>query len=163
MNILRIIEDVMPMIYHFKAKTGRPPYDDMPFFRAFFALNFFAISSVTLLIKTLQSDPNLRQLCGFKKVPANSSFSRHLNIFSKENIMNEILNAIVKRAYKDLPIIHVCRDSTAIIAPEKVIKKAEGKAQKARKAAKRKPKSGKRAFTTETTALFRRSYKFKYS
>jgi hypothetical protein len=125
MNMLRIIEDVMPVIFHPKARTGRPPYDDMAFFRAFLALNYFAIPSVTLLIKTLKSDPNLRQLCGFHKVPVNSSFSRHLNIFSNMDIMNKTLEAMVKRAYKDLPIIHVCRDSTAIRAREKVVKKTK--------------------------------------
>jgi hypothetical protein len=106
-NMLRVIEEVMPAIYHPRARTGRPPFDDMAFFRAFLALNYFAIPSVTLLIKTLKSDPNLRQLCGFRKVPANSSFSRHLDMFSSLNILNEILDAMVK---KDLPVIHVCRD-----------------------------------------------------
>jgi hypothetical protein len=132
MNMLRIIEEVMPAVYHPKARTGRLPYGDMAFFRAFLALNYFSLTSVTLLIKTLKSDPNLRQLCGFKKVPANSSFSRHLNIFSSINIMNEILDAMVKKAYKDLPVIHVCRDSTAITARERVVKKMDKKATKKR-------------------------------
>jgi hypothetical protein len=73
--MLRIIEGVMPTVYHPKARTGRPPYDDMAFFRSFLALNYFAIPRVALLIKTLKSDPSLRQLCGFKRVPVNSSFS----------------------------------------------------------------------------------------
>ena len=130
MNMLRIIEDVMPTIYHSKARTGRPPYDDAAFFRAFLALNYFAIPSVTLLIKTLKSDPNLRQLCGFKRVPVNSSFSRHLNAFSRLNIMEMTLDAMVRKAYKDLPIIHVCRDSTAIMAREKITKKTKEKNKK---------------------------------
>jgi hypothetical protein len=129
-NMLRVIEDVMPKLYHPRARTGRPPFDDMAFFRAFLALNYFAIPSVTLLIKTLKSDPNLRQLCGFRKVPANSSFSRHLDIFSSLNIVNEILDAMVKKAYNGLPIIHICRDSTAIMAREKVGKKPEEKDKK---------------------------------
>ena len=140
MNMLRVIEDVMPAVYHPKAKTGRPPYDDMAFFRAFLALNYFAIPSVTLLIKTLRSDPNLRQLCGFKKVPVNSSFSRHLDIFSSLNLLNEILDALVKKAYRDLPIIHVCRDSTAITAREKVVKGTEEKDKKPVKKRGRPPK-----------------------
>jgi hypothetical protein len=130
MNMLRVIEDVMPVVYHPKARTGRPAYDDMAFFRAFLALNYFAIPSVTLLIKTLKSDPNLRQLCGFQKVPVNSSFSRHLDIFSSLNILNETLDALVKKAYKNLPVIHVCRDSTAIAAREKAVKKDAGKGKK---------------------------------
>jgi len=101
MNLLRIIESAMPTVYHQRAKTGRPPYDDMAFFRAFFAMNYFAIPTVTLLIKTLKSDPNIRQLCGFRKIPSNSSFSRHLEVFSCMNVLNETLDAMVKTAYKD--------------------------------------------------------------
>jgi hypothetical protein len=129
-NMLRLIEDVMPMPRRPCARTGRPRYNDMAFFRSFFALNYFAIPSITLLIKTLKSDPNLRQLCGFKKVPSNASFSRRLEVFSSLNILPEILDAIVKRAYKDLPVIHVCRDSTAINAREKISKKVEEKVKK---------------------------------
>jgi len=140
MNMLRIIEDVMPTIYHSKARTGRPPYDDAAFFRAFLALNYFAIPSVTLLIKTLKSDPNLRQLCGFQRVPVNSSFSRHLNAFSSLNIMEMTLDSMVKKAYKGLPIIHVCRDSTAIMAREKIAKKTKEKDKKPVKKRGRPPK-----------------------
>ena len=81
MNMLRIIEDAMPTVSNGYAGTGRPPYENMAFFRAFYAQCYFAIPSVTLLIKTLKSDPNLRQLCGFKKVPGNSNFSRRLSVF----------------------------------------------------------------------------------
>ena len=48
--------------------------------RAFFAQGYYNIPSVTLLIIKLKSDPNLRQLCGFKRVPGNSSFSRKLSV-----------------------------------------------------------------------------------
>jgi hypothetical protein len=93
-----------------------------------------------LLIKTLKSDPNLRQLCGFKKVPSNASFSRRLKVFSDLNILPETLDAIVKRAYKDLPVIHVCRDSTAINAREKISKKVQEKVKKPVKKRGRPPK-----------------------
>jgi hypothetical protein len=125
MNMLRVIEDDMPKMYHPAKRTGRPPYEDMAFMRAFLAQSYFKISSVTLLIETLKSDPNMRQLCGFRKVPGKSSFSRHLQAFSGLNILHETLDAMVKRAYKDLPIIHVCRDSTAISAREKAPKKKQ--------------------------------------
>ena len=104
MSMLRVIEGAMPTVYHPRARTGRPPYDDMAFFRAFFVLSYFAVPSVTLLIKTLKSDPNLRQMCGFRKVPAHSSFSRHLTLFSSLNILEETLDAMVKQAYRELPV-----------------------------------------------------------
>jgi hypothetical protein len=139
-NMLRIIEDVMPIACRPYAGTGRPPYEDIAFFRAFFALSYFAIPSVTLLIKTLKSDPNLRQICGFRKVPCNASFSRRLNVFASLNILYEALDAMVKRAYKDLPVIHVCRDSTAIKAREGISKKAKERSEKPVKKRGRPPK-----------------------
>jgi len=140
LNMLRFIEELMPFVYTHKSRTGRPPYDNMPFMRAFYAQCYFVIPSVKLLIKTLKSDPNLRQLCGFKKVPDNSTFSRRLSTFSCCNILPQTLDKMVKKAYKDLPIIHVCRDSSAIPAREKVIKKPEDKAKKPAKRRGRPPK-----------------------
>ena len=140
MNMLQIIEGVMPKVYTYHARTGRPPYDNMAFFRAFFAQSYYAIPSVSLLIAKLKSDPNLRQLCGFKKVPGNSSFSRKLSTFSCVDILPETLDGMVDKAYKDLPIIHVCRDSSAIAAREKVLKKEEGKSEKPVKRRGRPPK-----------------------
>jgi hypothetical protein len=140
MGMLRFIEDTMPTIYSPYAGTGRRPYDNMAFFRAFFAQSYFAIPSVTLLITTLKSDPNLRQLCGFRKVPGNASFSRRLTIFSSLNILSDTLDDMVKKVYKDLPIIHVCRDSSAISAREKVPKKVKEKDEKPMKKRGRPPK-----------------------
>jgi len=108
-------------------------------------MNYFVIPTVTLLIKTLKSDPNIRQLCGFSKIPSNSSFSRHLEVFSRMNVLNETLDALVKTAYKDLPIIHVCRDSTAIHAREKAPKKTKEKAEKPLKKRGRPPKGSPKA------------------
>ena len=140
LNMLRFIEEHMPFIHTHKSITGRPPYDNMPFIRAFYAQCYFAIPSVKLLIKTLKSDPNLRQLCGFKKVPDNSTFSRRLSTFSCFNILPQTLDKMVEKAYKDLPIIHVCRDSSAIPAREKVVKKTEDKVKKPAKKRGRPPK-----------------------
>jgi hypothetical protein len=144
MNMLQIIEDAMPMIYSPYAGTGRRPYDNMAFYRAFYAQSYFAIPSVTLLIKTLRSDPNLRQLCGFRRVPGNSSFSRRLSVFSGLNILPGTLDDMVKKAYKGLPIIHVCRDSSAIAARERVPKKADEQAGKPAKRRGRPPKGSQK-------------------
>jgi len=140
LNMLRFIEEHMPFIHTHESRTGRPPYDNMPFIRAFYAQCYFAIPSVKLLIKTLKSDPNLRQLCGFKKVPDNSTFSRRLSTFSCFNILPQTLDKMVEKAYKDLPIIHVCRDSSAIPAREKVVKKTEDKVKNPAKKRGRPPK-----------------------
>jgi hypothetical protein len=52
---------------------------------------------------------------------------------------------MVKNAYKDLPVIHVCRDSTAITAREKAVKKPEEKDKKQAKRRGRPPKGSPKA------------------
>lgn len=129
-HILNIVEEALPPLYYPYAGNGRRPYEHKPFMRAFLAVSYFGIASVSLLIKTLQSDPNLRQLCGFRKVPSNATFSRRLQELSGWDIPNGILTKLVQRAYRNLPIIHVCRDSSAIPAREKPIDKPEGTGKK---------------------------------
>jgi hypothetical protein len=66
--ILQVIESCAPHLIHTYKGVGRKAYEYMNFFRAFFALNHFNIPTMKALVETLQSDPNLRQLCGFKKI-----------------------------------------------------------------------------------------------
>jgi IS5 family transposase len=92
------------------------------------------------LVELLQSDPNLRQLCGFKKVPSRATFSRRLTDISKADVMNDMLDTLVKQAYKDLPVIHICRDSTTIESRESPQAKNKEKLKKEPKKRGRKPK-----------------------
>lgn len=119
MFILQIIESFSPVVIHTYKGVGRKAYEYMNFFRAFFALCHFRIADMKTLAGTLQSDPNLRQLCGFKKVPSRATFSRRLNDFSKAGILDTILDTLVEEAYGKLPVIHICRDSTAIESRER--------------------------------------------
>jgi hypothetical protein len=122
-HILHIVEEALPPLYYPYAGNGRRPYEHKPFVRAFLALSYFGIASVSLLIKTLRSDSNLRQLCGFTNTPSNATFSRRLRDLSGWGIADGMLSSLVKRAYGKLPIIHVCRDSSAIPAREKPVDK----------------------------------------
>jgi hypothetical protein len=119
MFVLQIIESLSPLFIHPYKGIGRRAYEYMNFFRAFFALCHFKIADMKTLVRTLPSDPNLRQLCGFRKVPSRATFSRRLNNFSKADILDAILDALVKEAYGKLPVIHICRDSTAIESRER--------------------------------------------
>jgi hypothetical protein len=72
-------------------------------------------------------------LCGFKKVPGKSSFSRYFTELSESTLMRETLDQMVARTHKDTVVYHVSRDSTAIEAREKAVKKPEGKKEKKRR------------------------------
>ncbi len=128
-RIPHVIENIVKVRHSYKG-IGRRSYEYQLFFRAFFAQNYFRIPSMTLLIKTLQSDPNLRQLCGFKRVPSIATFSRRLKDLSDAYLMDEILEKLVKKAYRALPAMHLCRDSSVIAAREKVVTKERTKGQK---------------------------------
>jgi IS5 family transposase len=61
-------------------------------------------------------------------VPGKATFSRALEFLSEQGILEQTLDGMVSMAHKDLVVYHVNRDSTAIEAREKVVKKAEEKA-----------------------------------
>ena len=125
LHMLRILENHVPTLYRPYKGTGRKPYQLLPFLRSQLAKSFFQISTTTMLIERLKSDPNLRLLCGFNKVPGQASFSRIYSIFSQANIVPAIHDELTRETFKDKVVYHVCRDSTAISAREKVEKKKE--------------------------------------
>lgn len=149
-SLLQVIESCSPYLIHTYRGVGRKAYDYMNFFRAFFALTHFNIPNMKALVETLRSDPNLRQLCGFKKVPSRATFSRRLNDISKADVMNGILDNLVRQAYKGLPVIHICRDSTAIEARETPKEKNKEKEKKEPKKRGRKPKGAPKAIKEPT-------------
>jgi transposase len=139
LHVLRVMEGAQPPIVRRYAGTGRRPYEYQPFIRSAWAKHYFGIEKTKQLIQRLKSDPNLRLLCGFKKVPGRSSFSRYFTELSETTIMSETLDALVLQAHKDKVVYHVSRDSTAIAAREKIVKKAVEKRGKRRRG---RPKKG---------------------
>jgi transposase len=139
LHMLRVIEEAQPPIMRRYAGTGRKPYEYQPFIRSALAKQYFGIEQTKQLIVRLKADPNLRLLCGFRKVPGKSSFSRYFAELSETAIMNETLDALVVRAHKDRVVYHVSRDSTAIEAREKAVRKKPEKKAKRRRG---RPKKG---------------------
>jgi hypothetical protein len=130
LHMLRVIEEQVPTLIRPYAGTGRIPYQYTPFIRSFLAKGYFGIEKTSQLIQRLKGEPNLRLLCGFTDVPGKATFSRALEFLSGQRILEQTLDGIVTMAHKDLVVYHVNRDSTAIQAREKVVKKAEEQAGK---------------------------------
>ena len=122
LQVIRVIEEMMPPVIRRKARTGRPPYQLKPFIRSLFAKSIFQIERTKTLRERLVSEPNLRLLCGFEKVPSESAFSRVFAFLSKGDILEETHTTIVKKTHEGKVVYHVCRDSSAIAAREKVAK-----------------------------------------
>jgi hypothetical protein len=133
LRILQVIESNCSLNERTYAGAGRKPYPYFPFVRCSFAKRFFKIEKTSALIQRLKSDPNLRKLCGFDKVPGKATFSRSFSLLAGTNLMSDILCKLAAGAYKDSYACHISRDSTAIEARERVIKKKpENKAKKRR-------------------------------
>ena len=124
LHMIRVLEDSQKPLLRPYAGIGRRPYQYTGFLRSMWAKSFFGLGKTSMLINTLKNDPNLRLLCGFKKVPGRSSFSRAFSYLSGTNITSEILDTLVINTHKQRVVYHVCRDSTAIQAREKRPKKA---------------------------------------
>lgn len=123
LHMLRVLEDAQQPLYRPYAGVGRKPYQYTAFMRSIWAKNFFCIEKTSQLIDRLKTDPNLRQLCGFTKVPGKATFSRMLSCLSSTSIACETLDELVKNSHANRVVYHVNRDSTAIEAREKAVKK----------------------------------------
>jgi len=141
LHMLRCIEKFVPVLYRPYVGTGRIPYQYLPFLRSQFAKNFFQIETTTKLIERLKADPNLRLICGFEKVPGKSSFSRAFEYLSAIVKLDDIVGEFAKEEFKGKVVYHNNRDSTAINAREKVIRKKKEKSKKQLKKRGRRPKT----------------------
>ena len=105
---------------------GRKPKSRLAICKAFIAKAVYRLETTDLLIEYLKGCPNLRRLCGFEsawQVPSKSTFSRAFSQFSKDQILSEILDKLIKDKLGDKIVGHISRDATAIKAREKPVRK----------------------------------------
>jgi len=95
--------------------------------KAFTAKAVYNFETTGLLIEYLKGCKNLRRLCGWKTrhhVPSSPTFSRAFAEFAKGQLTQKIHETMVQQHCADKLAGHISRDSTAIVAREKPIKKA---------------------------------------
>lgn len=129
-QFIRILEmiNVEHFVFDSRGYVGRPPKNRHAIARAFIAKAIFNIADTKLLIDRLKSDKNLRRVCGFEtifQVPSESAFCRAFKEFSDLELPQRAHEAMIKFFYKDEIVGHVSKDSTAIVAREKPVKKEE--------------------------------------
>jgi hypothetical protein len=106
--------------------TGRPPKSRRAILNALIAKAFLNVSTTLSLIERLQSDNHLRLICGFasrRDIPSESVFSRVFAEFAETALPAQIHETIIKRAFAGVIVGHNLRDSTAIEAREKPLRK----------------------------------------
>lgn len=125
--------------------AGRPTADRVALATAFIAKSIWDLPTTRHLIDRILSDPALRRMCGWgrcSEVPSEATFSRAFALFAEGDLPGRMHEALIRSTLgrEDVIVGHLSRDSTAIEAREKPVRK-EGEHRKKRKdpAAKRKP------------------------
>jgi transposase len=122
LEVVRIEE----FIYSSQGFPGRPPQDRTAIARAFVAKTIYNMPTTRALLDRLETDSALRRICGWERkndVPDEWTFSRAFAEFSASQLPERVHEAFIKKSYEDELVGHNSRDSTAIEAREKPLKK----------------------------------------
>ena len=116
--------------------VGRPPKSRAAIARAFIAKMVYNMPTTRMLLERLESDKTLRSLCGWEyryQLPHESVFSRANQDFSESRLPERVHEAMIQSRYAQEIIGHISRDSTAIHAREKAVKKESSSKPEAKK------------------------------
>lgn len=105
---------------------GRPPKDRGAIARAYIAKMVYNMPTTRILLDRLKTDISLRRICGWERVsdiPEEWTFSRAFAEFSKSQLPERVHESFIKKHYQGEIVGHNSRDSTAIDAREKPLKK----------------------------------------
>lgn len=151
LEVIRIEDFISPHI-----GVGRPPEDKLPIARAFIAKAVYGHTTTRQLLDQLQSDVRLRRICGWEKardVPKEWTFSRVFAEFSASELPTKVHEALIVEFQSERLIGHISRDSTAVDAREKALKKPKKQKKAPRKRGR--PKGGEAPTEKEVTRLER--------
>ena len=111
--------------FHWRG-NGRKPKSRLAILKAFIAKAVHDFPTTELLREHLLASSSLRRLCGWEKrheIPSLSTFSRAFAQFAQSGVLSAIHESMVRTQYGSKIAGHVSRDSTAIEAREKPVKK----------------------------------------
>jgi len=111
--------------YEWKGQ-GRPPAERMAIAKSFIAKAVYGLATTEGMIEYLNGSPTLRRLCGWEsvgKIPSESTFCRAFGDFAEGKLPEKVHAAIIKGHGIRKLGGHISRDSTAVEAREKAIKK----------------------------------------
>jgi len=122
LEVLRI-EDFLPRSF---MAPGRPAKDRASIARAFVAKAVYDMPTTRMLLDRLSTDAPLRRLCGWERkseVPSESVFSRAFAEFAGTQLTSRVHEALILKTHQERLVGHISRDSTAVEAREKPVKK----------------------------------------
>jgi hypothetical protein len=125
LSVLRVEKVVAdPWRWH---RVGVLELDRRKLARAFVVKAWLGLEQTEDLRKRLKVDRTLRTLCGWQgsdKFPSSSTFSRAFAVFAHSGILDRLHALRVEEALADGVTLHICRDSTAVVARERQAPKA---------------------------------------
>ncbi len=127
----------------FSGYVGRLTKSRSSMARAFVTKAVYSMATTEVLLDRLQTDIQLRRLCGWEKrqdVPSRSTFSRAFNEFANSRLGERVHAGIIEAQLSEQLIGHISRDSTAIPCREKPVYKDKPQAKVAKKRGR--PKKG---------------------
>lgn len=127
-TILEVVR-VEQFIPDYRGYEGRPPKTRSAIARSFVAKMVYNMTTTRALWERLHSDKNLRRICGWenaRQVPSEATFSRAMADFSETQLPQRVHEALINKIYRetDTIVMHNSRDSTAIEAREKPMRKS---------------------------------------
>ena len=153
------IEEFIP---DYRGYEGRPRKTRTAIARSFVAKMVYNMTTTRALWERLHSDKSLRRICGWenpRQIPSEATFSRAMTEFADTKLPQRVHEALIEKTYvkTDTIVMHNSRDSTAIEAREKPIRKnstssAEDEGAKPKKRRGR-PKKGEEKPTKEPTRI----------
>jgi Transposase DDE domain/Transposase domain (DUF772) len=129
-RLLRIWEwiEIERFVPSTRGYVGRPAKERAALARAFVAKAVLGLTETSALVERLNADALLRRLCGFDRRSRSALreclFSRAFAEFTQQGLPQRVHEALIQCQLKDALVEHVSRDSTAIAARERPIKKA---------------------------------------
>ncbi|MCP4602098.1 MAG: transposase [Proteobacteria bacterium] len=128
---------------------GCPEKDRRNVARAFVAKAVYDLPTTRTLIDQLRSSANLRRICGWERaseVPSESTFSRAFAEFAASDLPQLVQAAMIGEHVSPRVIAHISRDSTAIEAREKPLKKPSKAQEKKEKKKRGRPMKGEERY-----------------
>ena len=151
------IEEFLPDYFQ---REGRPQKTRSAIARSFVAKMVYNMESTRALLERLDTDKNLRRICGWESkgfIPSESTFSRAFAEFANNELPGQVHDALIKETLSREIVSHNSRDSTAIEGWEKPVPKKmqngcyEKGAKKKRK--KGRPKKGEEKAPEEPSRI----------
>lgn len=141
-SVLELIR-IESFIIAIRGWPGRPEKDRRAIARAFVAKAVYNMGTTRQLLERLESDTNLRRLCGWERkndVPSEATFSRAFGELAESKMLEEVHRALIEKYEAPRLVGHISRDSTEIEARERIGEKV--KKEKLPKKKRGRPKKG---------------------